>query len=180
MHIEHGAHGGRTVVGTHNGARVVNTGRHGGYVQRSYVNRGGHSYYSRTYYHNGVYSTGVYRGYYYGGVNYYGYYPGAFYGAGSTAGPITRGLANCLGCGRLGLGGAPWYGFYGGWFNPYPVYASPAFWLTDYLIAANLQAAYAAQAKSPLAEKEPAIKAVDPINSLRGPMAVEAARLRWQ
>ena len=147
MHIEHGVHGGRTVVGEHNGARVVNTGRHGGYVQRSYVNRGGHSYYSRTYYDHGRYRTGVYRGYRYGGRDYYGYYPGAFYHPGfygwaynPWASPVVWGV------GAWGWGGAPWFGFYGGWFTPYPVYASPAFWLTDYLIAANLQAAYAAQA----------------------------------
>jgi len=45
-----------------------------------------------------------------------------------------------------GWGGSPWYGYYGAYFAPYPVYPSAAFWLTDYLIAANLQAAYAAQA----------------------------------
>ena len=45
-----------------------------------------------------------------------------------------------------GWGGSPWFGFYGPYFAPYPVYAGAAFWLTDYLIAANLQAAYAAQA----------------------------------
>ena len=47
-----------------------------------------------------------------------------------------------------GWGGSPWYGYYGGYFAPYPVYPSAAFWLTDYLIAANLQAAYAAQAEA--------------------------------
>ena len=45
-----------------------------------------------------------------------------------------------------GWGGAPWYGYYGGYFAPYPVYPSAAFWLTDYLISANLQAAYEARA----------------------------------
>ncbi len=79
MHIEHGVRGGRTVVGMHNGARVVNTGRHGGYVQRAYVTRGGHSYYSRTYYRNGHYYSGVYRGYNWHGHAYYGYYPGYWY-----------------------------------------------------------------------------------------------------
>jgi hypothetical protein len=47
-----------------------------------------------------------------------------------------------------GWGGAPWYGYYGGYFAPYPTYPSAAFWLTDYLLAANLQAAYQAQAAS--------------------------------
>jgi hypothetical protein len=146
MHIERGVHGGRTVVGMHNGARVVNTGRHGGYVQRAYVTRGGHSYYSRTYYSNGHYYTGVYRGYYWHGYNYYGYYPGYWYGAGfygwaynPWASPVYWGI------GAWGWGGAPWWGFYGGWFTPYPYYASPAFWLTDYVIAAELQSAYAAR-----------------------------------
>jgi len=45
-----------------------------------------------------------------------------------------------------GWGAAPWYGYYGGYFAPYPVYPSAAFWLTDYMIAASLQDAYAAQA----------------------------------
>src|SRR4029077_19772678 len=55
MHIEHGMHGGRTVVSSRNGVRVVSVGRRGGYVQRAYVVRGGRSYYSRTYYYHGAY-----------------------------------------------------------------------------------------------------------------------------
>jgi hypothetical protein len=42
--------------------------------------------------------------------------------------------------------GAPWYGWSGYYFAPFPVYPSAAFWLTDYLIAENLEAAYEAQA----------------------------------
>jgi hypothetical protein len=38
--------------------------------------------------------------------------------------------------------GDPWYGYYAGYFTPYPVYASPSLWLTDYLMAQTLQAAY--------------------------------------
>jgi hypothetical protein len=148
MHIEHGVHGSRTVVGTHNGARVVNTGKRGGYVQRPYVNRNGHSYYSRTYVgRDGRAYTGVYRGYNYGGHVYYGYYPGYYYNPGFYAWGYNPWASPVVwGVGLWGWGGAPWFGFYGGWFNPYPFYAGPAFWLTDYLIAANLQAAYAAQA----------------------------------
>lgn len=143
MQISHGMHGGRTIVSTHNGARIVTTGRHGGYVQRAYVTRGGRSYYSRTYYYHGAYRTGVYRGYYWGGHPYYGYYNPywyhpAFYGWAYNPwpAPVYWGW---------GWGGAPWYGFYGGYFAPYPVYPTAAFWLTDYLISANLQAAYAAR-----------------------------------
>jgi hypothetical protein len=145
MHIEHGAVGGRTVVTTRNGATIVSHGR-GGYVQRAYVTRGGVSYVSRTYVYGGVAHVGVYRSYYWGGHAYYGWHPGFFWHPGFYAwawnpwpGPLYWGV------GLWGWGGAPWWGFYGGWWNPYPYYAAPAFWLTDYLIASELQAAYAAR-----------------------------------
>ena len=144
MHIEHGMHGGRTVVSTHNGARVVSVGRRGGYVQRAYVTRGGHSYYSRTYYYHGEYRAGVYRGYYYGGRPYYGYYPAYYYQ------PVYYGWAYNPWPAPVpyawGWGGAPWYGYYGPYYAPYPVYPAAYFWVTDFMIAATLQAAYEAQA----------------------------------
>ncbi len=144
MQISRGMHGGRTVVSTHNGARVVSMGRRGGYVQRAYVTRGGHSYYSRTYYYHGAYRAGVYRGYYYGGRPYYGYYPAyyyqpAYYGWAYNPWPAPVAYG-------WGWGGAPWYGYYGPYYQPYPVYPSAAFWITDFMIAATLQAAYEAQA----------------------------------
>jgi len=146
MHIEHGVHGGRTVVSEHNGTRIVTTG-HGGYVQHSYITRGGVSYYSRTYYAGGVYRVGVYRGYMWGGRAYYGWRPGFWFHPGFYGwGWHPWGVGVYWGVGAWGWGGAPWWGFYGGWWNPYPVYAAPYYWLTDYLIAENLQAAYAARA----------------------------------
>jgi len=146
MQINRGMHGGRTVVSTHNGVRVVSVGRRGGYVQRAYVVRGGHSYYSRTYYYHGGYRVGVYRGYYYGGRPYYGYYPAyyyrpAYYGWAYNPWPAPVAYG-------WGWGGAPWYGYYGPYYAPYPVYPAAYFWLTDYMIAASLQAAYEAQANA--------------------------------
>ena len=151
MQIHNNIHGGRTIVSVHNNVRVVNVGHSGGYVQRSYVTRGGHSYYSRTYYEHGVYRTAVYRGYYYHGFQYYGYHPGfwfhpGFYGWGLH--PWGVGISWGIGFGGWGWVGAPWWSFYGGYFAPYPVYPAPAYWLTDYLIAADLQAAYAARAEA--------------------------------
>jgi len=146
MQIQHGLHGGRTVVSTRNGARVVTTGRHGGYVQRNYVSRNGNTYVSRTYVVNNVSYTNVYRSYGYGGYCcYYGYAPAyyyhpAYYGWAYNPWPAPAYYG-------WGWGGAPWYGYYGGYFAPYPVYPSAAFWLTDYLLAASLQAAFAAQAE---------------------------------
>jgi hypothetical protein len=143
MTINHGMHGGRQVTSVHNGRTVVSYGRHGGYSQRAYFNHGGHAYVQRTYYRGGhAYAYG-YRSYYYGGHPYYGYAPAYYYGPGyygwaynPWASPVAYGW---------GWGGAPWYGYYGPYFAPYPVYPSAAFWLTDYLIGASLQAAYADQ-----------------------------------
>jgi hypothetical protein len=149
MSINHGVHGGRTVVSERNGARIVTHGRSGGYVQRAYVTRGGRSYYSRTYYRGGVYRVGVYRGYGWGGRNYYGYYPGVWYHPGFYGwGYQPWGVGVAWGVGAWGWGGAPWWGYYGGWWNPYPVYAAPYFWLTDYLLAESLQTAYAARSEA--------------------------------
>ena len=143
MQINHGIHGGRTVVSEHNGARIVTTG-HGGYVQRAYVTRGGHAYYSRTYFAGGRYHVGVYRGYSWGGHAYYGWRP-VLSTRGSTVGAGILGELPFTGASDSGVGETPWWGFYGGWWNPYPVYAAPYYWLTDYLISEQLQAAYAAR-----------------------------------
>ncbi|MGA2002398.1 MAG: hypothetical protein ABSG70_03395 [Terriglobales bacterium] len=149
MHIQHSLHGGRLIVSEHNGARIVTTGAGRGYVQRAYMTQGGRSYYSRTYSDHGVYRVGIYREYNYGGHQYYGYHPAswyhpAFYGWASRpwGAPVSWGV----GTAGWGWSGTPWFRFYGGYFAPYPVYSSAAYWLTDYLIAANLQDAYAAGA----------------------------------
>jgi hypothetical protein len=110
------------------------------------MSRGGRTYYSRTYYYHGAYRSGVYRGYYWGGHPYYGYYHPYFFHAGYYGWAYNPWVAPVYY--GWGWGGAPWYGYYGGYFAPYPVYPSAAFWLTDYLISANLQAAYAARAEA--------------------------------
>jgi hypothetical protein len=124
--------------------RVVTTGPNRGYAERTYQT-GGATYMRRTYVYGGHTTVAVYRGYPYRGVTYYRYVPPyyyrpAFYGWGyhPWGPPIVY----------TGWGwyGSPWYRSYGYYFAPYPVYPSAAFWLTDYLIAQNLQAAYAAQA----------------------------------
>ena len=149
MRIQHNLRGGRTIVTERGGVRIVTRGGGRGYVQRAYVTRGGRSYYSRTYYNHGVYRVGIYRGYYYGGRHYYGYYPDywyhpAFYGWAYR----PWGAPVYWGVGIGGWGWGPWFGYYGGYFAPYSVYPSAAFWLTDYVIAANLQAAYEARAEA--------------------------------
>jgi hypothetical protein len=150
MQIQHNLHGGRVIVSERNGERIMTTGGGRGYVQRAYVNRDGRSFYSRTYYDGSVYRVGIYRDYNYGGYHYYGYYPGVWYHPayyGWAYRPWGAPVPWGVGPGGWGWAGAPWYRYYGGYFAPYPLYSSAAFWLTDYLIAADLQAAYGAQAQ---------------------------------
>jgi hypothetical protein len=154
MTINHGVHGERRIVSTHNGRQVVSTGKRGGYSQRAYYSHGGNTYVQRTYYVGGQSYAYGYRSYYYGGYPYYGYAPSYYYGPAYYGwaynpwpAPVTYGW---------GWGAQPWYGYYGPtYFQPYPVYPTAAFWLTDYLIAANLQAAYEAQAAAESGEVEP-------------------------
>ena len=53
----------------------------------------------------------------------------------------------------------PWYPMYGPLFTPYPVYASPDLWMTDYIIAQSMQTAYQAQTAAPAPLPEGAVEA---------------------
>ncbi len=144
MDIHHGPGGARTVVRTRPGGVVVVSNRYGhGYIGHPYRYHGV-EYVHRTYYYNGVVYGRFYRPYTYWGVPLNVYSPGfyfapAFYGwaYAAWAAPIAY---------PWGWAGNPWYGYYGAYFTPYPVYASPALWLTDYYVAQTLQAAYAERA----------------------------------
>jgi hypothetical protein len=127
----------------HNGRRVVSMGRHGGYSQRAYYSHGGRTYVQRTYYVNGRSYAYGYRSYYYGGYPYYGYAPPYYYGPAYYGWAYNPWPAPVYY--NWGWGGTPWYGYYGPYYQPYPVYPTAAFWLTDFLVAASLQAAYQAQ-----------------------------------
>jgi hypothetical protein len=138
MTINHGAHGGRTVTTVRsNGTRVVTNGHGTGFIQRPI--RPGFT--QRTYVNNGRISVRVYQNFNYRGGVYQRYVPGVYFRAG------FYGWAFNPWPGRIafgwGWGTPPW--FYGGYFAPAPFYPSASFWLADYLLAANLQAAYADQ-----------------------------------
>jgi hypothetical protein len=142
MDVHHGLAGGRRVSVDRPGhGRIVSERGRRGYVQRGYSYHG-HDYGRRAYFYHGHEYNRFYNGYGYRGMYLNVYAPGMFYGAGfygwaynPWAAPIAFGW---------GWGGAPWYGRYGYYFQPYPTYRSAAFWLTDYMISQDLQAAYAA------------------------------------
>jgi hypothetical protein len=65
----------------------------------------------------------------------------------------------------------PWYPVYGSLFTPYPVYTSPDLWITDYIIAQNMQAAYRAQTapRAPQLSPQTAAAAPAPHPSVAAP-----------
>jgi hypothetical protein len=102
------------------------------------------------------------------GVIYPHYVPAVFYGPrfygwvlNPWPGPIVF---------SWGFYGTPWFGFYGGYFVPAPVYVAPELWLTDYVISQNLQAAYAAQAN------QAAVRQTDSITPEMKAMIAEQVR----
>jgi len=144
MDIHHGLNGGRRVsVERADHSRIVADRRGYGYVQHPYMYHG-HEFAHRTYWRDGRAYDRFYGRYGYHGIFIEAYAPGfyfapAFYGWAYNPWrvPIAYGW---------GFGVAtPWFGFYGGYFAPYPVYPSASYWLTDYIISQELAAAYADQ-----------------------------------
>jgi hypothetical protein len=143
MDVHNNLGGGRKVsVQRHDGSRVVAERGRPGYVERGY-HHNGHDYDRRSYYYHGHEYHSYYRGYAYGGVYLNVYAPGYYYAPGFYGWAYNPWVAPI----SFGWGwgvATPWYGYYGGYFQPYPVYPSAAFWLTDYIISQDLAAAYAA------------------------------------
>src|ERR1022692_3059602 len=146
MDVHHNLSGNQRVeVERRDHSRIVAERGGRGYVQRPYMYHG-HEYARRSYYYNGRYYHNYYGRYYYHGMYVNPYYPSFYYGPAfygwaynPWVAPVSYGW---------GWGGNPWYGYYGAYFTPYPVYASPSLWLTDYIIANSLQAAYQANAQA--------------------------------
>jgi hypothetical protein len=133
----------RTVVVQRPGNRVIVAhGPRSGYVQRPVV-VGGRRFVQRTYYVNNVAYVRAYRPFVYHGLPLYFYSPGLYYPAayyGWVMGPWGVPAAY-----PWGWFDDPWFAFYRPYFRPFGVYAGPSWWLTDYLIASHLQAAYMAR-----------------------------------
>jgi hypothetical protein len=146
INISRNRGGGRVIVRERpNGVVVVSNGAHYGYVQRRVV-YGDRQYVTRTYVANGVVYTRAYHPYYYGGVvmNRYEptyYYRPAYYRWAYT--PWQRPVVYSWGWRR-----DPWYGYYESYYTPAEYYPSPAYWLGDYLIAAELRESYDARVSS--------------------------------
>ncbi len=143
MYIHHGLDGGRRVyLERADHSRIVAERGRPGYIQRPYRFQG-RDFARRSYYYHGRSYDVYYRGYGYHGVFLNVYAPVRFYPVGyygwvyhPWGAPVVF---------AWGFGAAPWYGFYGGYFAPYPVYPNASLWLTDYMISNYLAAEYEAR-----------------------------------
>lgn len=144
MDIHHGLNGNRRVsVERADHSRVFAERGGRGYVQRPYSYRG-HEFGHRTYYAHGRAYDRFYMRHMYHGVYMDVYAPGFYYAPafyGWAYNPWITPVAYAW-----GWGAAPWYGYYGAYFTPYPVYPNASAWLTDYMISDSLAASYQAQA----------------------------------
>lgn len=142
--IRHSPNGVRHVEVVRPGGRLIvanATGR-SGYLQRPLESHG-QVYVQRTFILNGRSQAMVYRSWAHEGREYqvylpHHYYRPAFYAwaCNPWSSPVYY---------SWDWQARPWYGHYGRYFTPYPRYASPALWLTDFIIAATLESAYLAQ-----------------------------------
>jgi hypothetical protein len=126
------------------GTRLVTAGRSRGFIEHPIAARPG--YVARTYVAGGRSYVRVYRAYSFRGFSYYRFVPAVYYHPffyqwvfNPWPAPIYF---------AWGWNAAPWYGYYGFYSTPAPIYPTPALWLTDYLLAENLKLAYENQQQS--------------------------------
>ena len=141
--VYHPPGGPRRVELARPGGQVVMASAPGhGYVQRPIVVRNT-TIIKRTYLQNGVPMARFYRPRMFNGVALFAYRPVRYYRPAFyrwAYNPWRLPVVYVWGWTR-----SPWYGYYGGYFSPYPRYESPSLWLTDYVIAATLESAYEEQ-----------------------------------
>jgi hypothetical protein len=137
VYVNRGPRGERTIVTVRTDrTRIVSYGPRYGYYERPY--RAG--FVSRTYIYGGRPFVRVYHTWGWRGMMFYGYVPPVYYA------PAFYGWAWAPWRAPIvfswGWRSDPWFGFYGGYFTPAPVYPTASLWLTDYLLAENLRLAY--------------------------------------
>jgi hypothetical protein len=120
------------------GARVVVVHSGHGFVERPIAARPG--FYARTYVVGGRSFVRVYREEHFHGFLYHAFVPRLYFAPAFYAWAYDPWAAPVYF--SWGWNTAPWYGYYGVYFRPAPVYATPALWLTDFLLAENLKLAY--------------------------------------
>ncbi|MGB8260928.1 MAG: hypothetical protein WCE75_11280 [Terracidiphilus sp.] len=153
MDIHRGLNGSQRIVVEHpDHSRIVVERGHPGFVGRQFGYRGEH-FERRTYVYEGRSYEHYYHEYRYRGVDMHVYAPDRYYHReyyGWAYNPWQRPVYYHWGWERR-----PWYDRFGFFFSPYPSYPSASYWLTDYMLAADMQAAYAAQQQAGVTMGDP-------------------------
>ncbi len=153
MDIHHDLSGSRQVSVMRGDRHIVAERGRPGYVERRYEFHG-HEYWHRSYYYHGHSYDYFYRGFSFHGVGLHVYLPVHYYNAGFYGWAYHPWRTRVVYA--WGWGGSPWVGYYGPYFAPYPSYAGAPYWLTDYMLSSDLQAAYqAGLADGTLAQSQP-------------------------
>jgi hypothetical protein len=145
--IRRGVAGQRTIVSRSNGRTLVSTGPNSGYAQHAYMHRNGRMYVQRTYVIGGRTNVYVYNRFSYRGAFYYGYVPGSYYRPAFYGWAYNPWLSPVYY--RWDWLASAWYAPYGYYFTPAPSYPVASMWLTDYVLAESLRAAYDASVPQP-------------------------------
>lgn len=141
--LHRGPGGMRVVEGVHpamggGSVRVVGYSPRNGFVDRPIDDRYGYT--RRSSMVGGHLSAVVYRGSHYRGVNFYKPVPAVVYAPAYYKWAVRPWPA--LVSIQLGFASQPWYSAYGITFTPYSVYASPDQWMTDQILASNMQQSF--------------------------------------
>jgi hypothetical protein len=157
MSIRYGMNGSRQIrVDQPDGSRIVLASHGVPYVQRPW-NFGSRAFDHRTYLDNGVLTQQFYRPYPFGGTTLDAYAPQRFYSQDFYKW-VAKPQMWSPPAWSYQTKQEPWYTHNQGYFTPQSSYASPVFWLTDFVLAMSLYEAYNAH---PLpAQAPPSVPAI--------------------
>lgn len=142
MSVHHGLDGSRSItVDKPDGSRIVVPSRGVAYVQHPYLYQA-HPFDHRTFYDRGQLSHQLYRPYTYGATTLDAYAPQRFYSPEVYQWATTRYSTPQVPTWNYVSEGAPWFVESRSYFTPEPAYTGPVFWLTDFVLATSLIAAY--------------------------------------
>ncbi|HYC08419.1 MAG TPA: hypothetical protein VEC10_02205 [Steroidobacteraceae bacterium] len=142
MSVHHGLDGSRRItVDKPDGSRVFVPSRGVAYVQHPYLYQA-HPFDHRTFSDRGQLSHQLYRPYTYGATTLDAYAPQRFYSPEVYQWATTRYNAPQVPSWNYVTQGAPWFVESRSYFTPEATYTSPLSWLTDFVLASSLIAAY--------------------------------------
>jgi hypothetical protein len=165
MSIHHAPDGSRQItVDRPDGSRIFAASHGASYVQHPYQFQRS-TFDNRTYYQGGKITQQFYRRYTYNGTTLDAYVPQRFYEPGIYQWALNSNFREpMIPSWNFVATPTPWFSYYKSYFTPQPYYTNALSWLTDYLIANSLVAAWNARgptSSAPLASP-PASAAASP------------------